>query len=411
MSDFLHLFKGYGIELEYMIVSKNNLSVNPIADKLIYEAVNEFTSDVEFGSMAWSNELVLHVIEFKTNGPAVKLNGLENSFHEQVLKANKLLEKFDSILLPTGSHPFMNPFNETKLWPYENNFIYESYNKIFDCRGHGWSNLQSIHLNLPFFNDSEFAKLHAAIRILLPIIPALCASSPILDGKPTGFMDSRLEAYRNNQNKISSISGKVIPERVYSKEDYESKILNKIYSDISPFDHEKILQHEWINSRGAIARFERNTIEIRIIDMQESPAADIAVIQFIVSAVKALIHQRWISFEEQKKWDENKLSKIFLNAIKYADDCFISDKEYLSVFGINTNKMKAIDLWRSIFDQLKSDYPFDDNSTKCLQVLFQQGSLSKRILKALKEDYSRNNLTEVYRRLSETLQKNEMFIP
>ena len=285
MSDFLHLFTGYGVELEYMIVSKKDLSVNPITDKVIFEIANEFTSDVEMGDTAWSNELVLHVIEFKTNGPAVKLSGLENAFHDQVLKVNKILEKFDSMLLPTGSHPFMNPFEETRLWPHENNLIYESYNKIFDCRGHGWSNLQSIHLNLPFHNDSEFAKLHAAIRILLPIIPALSASTPILDGKLTGFMDSRLEVYRSNQKIISSIAGKVIPERVYTKAEYESKILNKIYSDIAPFDNEKILRHEWLNSRGAIARFERNTIEIRIIDIQESPVADLAIIQLIVYVI------------------------------------------------------------------------------------------------------------------------------
>jgi hypothetical protein len=87
------------------------------------------------------------------------------------------------MLLPTGAHPLMDPFTETRLWPHEHKEIYNLYNRIFDCRGHGWSNLQSTHLNLPFSGDAEFKKLHAAIRLLLPLIPALSASTPLLDGK------------------------------------------------------------------------------------------------------------------------------------------------------------------------------------------------------------------------------------
>ena len=95
--------------------------------------------------------------------------------------------------MPTAAHPFMDPMKETKIWPHENNEVYAIYNKIFDCRGHGWSNLQSTHLNLPFYDDEEFAKLHAAVRLVLPILPALCASSPILDGKLTGCTGYALE--------------------------------------------------------------------------------------------------------------------------------------------------------------------------------------------------------------------------
>jgi len=38
-----------------------------------------------------------------------------------------------------------------------------------------------------------------------------------------------------------------------------------------------VLQNEWLNSRGAIARFERDTIEIRVLDSQETPAAELAI--------------------------------------------------------------------------------------------------------------------------------------
>ena len=76
-------------------------------------------------------------------------------------------------LLPGGVHPWMDPSKETRLWPHEYNEVYRSFDRIFGCAGHGWSNLQSTHLNLPFADDDEFGRLHAAIRAILPLLPAL----------------------------------------------------------------------------------------------------------------------------------------------------------------------------------------------------------------------------------------------
>ena len=59
------------------------------------------------------------------------------------------------------------------------------------------------------------------------------------------------------------MAGRVIPEPVFDKKSYEEQIFQRIYADIAPHDPQGILQHEWLNSRGAIARFDRNAIEIR----------------------------------------------------------------------------------------------------------------------------------------------------
>ena len=215
-----HLFEVYGIELEYMLVNKSNFKVAPIVDALLTLKNGTLTTDIENENIAWSNELVAHVIELKTNGPTNDLDNLAHLFHENVLEINALLKSLDAYLLPTAAHPLMNPLTDTQLWKHDNNEIYELYNRIFNCKGHGWSNVQSTHINLPFYDDKEFEKLHAAIRVILPIIPGLCASSPVLDGKITGFKDTRLEYYKTNQKKIPEMTGSVIPERVFSKTDY-----------------------------------------------------------------------------------------------------------------------------------------------------------------------------------------------
>ena len=412
MISSIHLFGGFGVELEYMIVDKNSLAVKPISDKIIFDVTGEYVSDVEFNETAWSNELVLHVIEIKTNGPRTDLDKLDELFAKDVKTINKILQNYDSMLLPTGMHPTMNPLKETILWPHEYNNTYKTYNKIFNCKGHGWSNLQSVHLNLPFYNDEEFKKLHAAVRLLLPIIPALSASTPIVDGNSSGYYDTRLEVYRKNQEKIPSIAGKIIPERVFDKAGYKKEILNKIYSDLSLYDKEGILQNEWVNSRGAIARFERNTIEIRIIDIQECPSADLAIVHAIVNILKLLINEKWIKLDDQIKWDEGRLAQIFLKIIMEGENSIIEDEEYLKVFNYTADsKSSAKDLWKYLVKEIIAGNNKDESWIKNIELILEYGSLSSRIIKSLDGNYSNNKIIETYRKLSESLDNNKIFIP
>src|SRR3712207_7559414 len=77
----LPLFAGFGVELEYMIVAADTLAVLPAADRLLEAAAGvPGASDHDDGPVAWSNELVNHVIELKINGPAPSLDGLEEQF-------------------------------------------------------------------------------------------------------------------------------------------------------------------------------------------------------------------------------------------------------------------------------------------------------------------------------------------
>ena len=342
----IHLFKGYGVELEYMIVDRDTLRIKPVTDELLKHELGTYGSDVHNGMVTWSNELVLHVVELKSTKPEHDLVALKKEFAENVNKINNILSAWNAMLLPTAAHPFMNPLEETKIWPHENQEVYAIYNKIFDCRGHGWSNLQSTHLNLPFYDDEEFAKLHAAIRLILPILPALCASSPILDGKLTGMLDTRLKYYKTNQSKIPSITGKVIPEAVFSKRNYLNTIYEKIKADIAPYDPENELSPIWVNSRGAIPRFDRGSIEIRLMDIQECPKADLAVVTLVIETIKALTDNVFIGLDAQMKWKTETLAKIFDQTMIRAQDTILDDKEYLALFGLHAKSALAIELWK-----------------------------------------------------------------
>lgn len=413
MSKPLSLFAGYGVELEYMIVDKTTLNILPICDKVLYQLAGRYVNEYSFDKIALSNELVMHVLEFKTNGPNPSLNKLDVDFHLQISAINEILAPLNAQLLPSGAHPWMNPDNEMKIWPHENNEIYRSYNRIFNCHGHGWSNLQSTHLNLPFSNDEEFAKLHTAIRLILPIIPALSASTPIIDSKLTGFVDTRLEFYRSNQRTIPLISGSVIPEAVFSQQEYQDKILTKIYQAIAPYDTQNVLQEEWLNSRGAIARFDRNAIEIRIIDIQECPKADIAILALITAVLKDLIAEKWQTFAKQAAWREEDLLPLFLNAVKVGQSAVITNSDYLQMFGYTANKScSAAELWQhllqTVSEDLTSHYP-------ALQHILTHGNLAERIIRSLGKNVTESHqptqqmLYQVYKQLAKCLASNQLF--
>lgn len=406
----LHLFQAYGIELEYMIVDVETLDVKPIADEVLKSLAGEITSDVTFGNVTWSNELALHVIELKCTSPTGDLIQLAEDFMDAVQQMNRVLAEFKAQLMPTAAHPWMDPETETVRWPHDNAEIYATYDRIFDCKGHGWSNLQSMHINLPFHGDEEFAKLHAAIRMLLPIMPALSASSAILDGKDTGYWDKRLDYYRRNQKAVPILTGQVIPEAVYSQADYQTEIFNRIAEDIKPHDIDGILEPIWLNSRGAIARFDRGAIEIRVLDVQECPEADLAIASLIIHALKLLVDEYFITLEEQKKFKTESLAAIFKQVIKHGEHSVVDNPAYLKAFGLNAvDEMSAVEIWHFISRKIDRKYPKAlDHWRDELNLLFDEGSLSTRILNALEANLEHDNLKMVYSELCDCLENNQM---
>lgn len=403
---FLHLFEGFGVELEYMIVDRDSFDVRPIADRVLEAAAGEPTGDVERGALAWSNELVLHVIELKTNGPAPEMADLAGLFQDDVRAINRLLGPWNACLMPSAAHPWMDPHTQSRLWPHDNAAIYSAFNRIFDCRGHGWSNLQSAHLNLPFADDDEFVRLHAAVRLVLPLIPALAAASPFLDGRATGLLDSRLEAYRRNCARIFSVTGHVIPEPVKSIAEYHDRILQRIYDDLAPHDPEGVLRFEWANARGAIARFDRRTIEIRVVDMQECPLADLAVLQAITCVVRGFTQA-----DHSLRWRINALAserllESLLKAVRDGEAAVIDDAAYLACLGMPA-PADAAQIWSALIARFAGP---SGPEAEALDCILNHGTLATRMLRRT-GPATPESLRATSRALCSCLEDGHMLLP
>lgn len=405
----LPAFAGYGVELEYMIVDRATLSVLPVADTLLRQEGRQET-EIPRGQLAWSNELALHVVELKNAHPSAILEGLAESFQAEVRAINRALEPMGGRLMPGAMHPWMDPRCETRLWPHRHAEIYRAYDRIFDCSRHGWANLQSMHLNLPFADDGEFARLHAAIRLVLPILPAIAASSPIVEGGAAGWLDFRMEAYRTHPIRVPSLIGQVIPETSQSEAGYRENVLDPMYRDIGPLDPEGVLRHEWLNCRGAIPRFDRNAIEIRVIDVQECPAADMAVAALTSGVVRACYEERWASLADQQGYSTRALADIMGACIQDGQEAFIEDGAYLALLGFPERACAAGELWRHLCEATAdASPPAGRGWRKLLSLILEQGPLARRILQAVGGDFSRARLEEVYRDLCDCLAEGRMF--
>jgi glutamate---cysteine ligase / carboxylate-amine ligase len=110
-----HLFQRFGVELEYMIVHAESLAVLPVTDRVLWAVAGQYLSEIELGTISWSNELALHVIELKTTEPAASLDGLAAEFQEHVGRINRILEPLGGRLMPTAMHPWMDPHREMRL--------------------------------------------------------------------------------------------------------------------------------------------------------------------------------------------------------------------------------------------------------------------------------------------------------
>lgn len=283
------LFEVTGLELEFAVVD-SALAPQCLVEKAFRAIAGKPVSDVELGPIGFSNELAAHVFETKTVDPVRDLSVAESTLVEGVQRfAAVLRDQFDAQLLPTGMHPFMRP-SDTHLWRRSGRAIYEAYAHLFSIHEHGWLNVQSCQTNLPFgTTEEETVALHNAIALLLPYLPALAASSPYYDGRPGPSVCNRMAFYKTNQRRIPEIAGRIVPEYMTSFAQYRHDIFERIYAALDQIEGGDKIRHEFVNSRGAILRFDRNAIEVRVVDLQECVKMDVAIAVFIRRAAMALV--------------------------------------------------------------------------------------------------------------------------
>ena len=95
-------------------------------------------------------------------------------------------------LLGLGMHPTLTP-DRAVVWDHDEGEYYQTYDRLFNIRQHGWLNIQALQVNLSYAGEKDLLMQYNRIRTLLPYLVALSASSPMVEGSLTGAMDNRLD--------------------------------------------------------------------------------------------------------------------------------------------------------------------------------------------------------------------------
>ena len=251
-------------------------------------------------------------------------------------------------------------------------------------------------------------RLHNAIACLIPYLPALSASSPIYEGRIGPHVDNRLAFYRDNQRRIPLIAGAVVPELIGSYRDYRRRILQPIYRALDDVPGGEILQHEWVNSRGAIMRFMRRAIEIRVLDMQERVKADVAVAVFIRAVLRWMVAQ--LEDGSMALPDHRALVSDFTAVIQRGRAAAV---EAPHLKGDRIRPRTATDVLELLADHIESRVPVAERAYLALVTdRIARGNLSERIVSRVRRHADRSGpkqraaIREVYEELAACLRVN-----
>jgi len=375
------------------------LSALPIVDKIIKDFHGRVVNFVELPRFTFGKEIQLHVMEIKPNTPFRSPENFEETMHAAVLALADFLEsKYGAHLLGAGMHPLLK-LEETGVWPHRHKKIYDAYTKVFNLSQHGWLNIQSFQLNIPYSNEKSAIFMHNMLSEICAYLPAISASSPVYEGKFGENVDNRLCFYMLNQKEVSSITGDVIPEYVSSFKQYEKEIIERYSLDLAHAGvDECLLYKDWVNSRGAILRFDRKAIEIRVMDEQECVKSDVALSCFIRALLRGFM-ERKVEFLPHEI-----LVKDFNSVIKMGLDAKVAHPNGQTARQVCQQFLKAA--WENATEEEKKYLPI-------IQRRIEHGSLSEIIRERVQQKAQKTDFKEavinVYSILIKSLIDNQPY--
>jgi len=389
-----------GPEHEFSVIDEK-LQPVPIVDKIIRDIHGRIVNNADLGKFSFGKELQAHVVEFKANTPFSSPEVFEETMHKAVLTILGFLEKrYEARLLGLGMHPSLR-LEDAKVWSHRDRQIYEALSRIFNLHQHGWLNIQSFQLNLPYKNECEAVGLYNALTNILPYLPAMAASSPIYESKIGDYVDNRLYFYITNQLKVPSITGNLIPEYIGSFEEYEKITVKRYSEDLAKLNAAKcLLNKEWLNSRGAVIRFERRAIEIRMLDEQECVKSDVALSCFIRAALRGILAHAEYPCLPHKILVEN-LTHIVRDGL----DAYVQHPEGKT----------ARQVCRHLLEIASKNATYEEK--KYLPIVkrrIETGNLSDIILREIAKKVQKTDLEEaifcIYSSLADCLEKNQFYV-
>ncbi|MGK0236786.1 MAG: carboxylate-amine ligase [Candidatus Pelagisphaera sp.] len=395
------------VSLEYIIADHRTLRPRSIASAVL-RGLNHHPKGVD-KSISISNTLTQHSLRFSTLTPQGNFYKLEAAFADSIQATNKELEKYGALLLSGGTHPFLDPDSEGELYATGSRNPLRKLVSQLDYHRHTWINTQTTTLRIGYDSESEFVFLHNAIALLLPLIPALSASSPYLNGDWQECLDTRTFNQPNRAKQIPIIVGDYVSEPITSLEEYRKTVLDPISEftsqSLGDFPSEEI---EKINCRAIASLSNEKRIEVRIMGTQEAPTMDLAIIAFILSALKLLLRrQTGITTDATARSSARERKEQLRLICKRGFDCPIELVEIPAAFGFGNLPISAQSFWKALFDEIIEYQPFEYGFDS-IQQLLAEGSLAQRLVHRYGTNLDNYKMKDMLFTLTKAIANNEI---
>lgn len=400
-------FEVCGVEIEYALVDRD-LNVLHAAEDVLAALAGHPASDAELGAVAFSNEIVDHVLELKIPVPVRSLAHAEPWLAEAAARvADYLAAQNGARLLPTGMHPWFDP-RGARMWRRSNQAVYGAYERLFDTRTHGWANVQALHVNLPLGREEDAVRLMNASALLVPYLPALAASSPLYEGEVHGAVDCRLAWILEHQARIPESMGRLVPEYIQSLKEYRQRVLRPMYAAVDRLPGAGALRHEFLNARGAVIKASRDSLEVRIVDAQECVRMDLALAVFTRAALEALsagLAAGRIALPEPDRLVEDLTQAIYRGSA--------GEVHAPHLGGGGSERIPMREALRRLLALARSTVRKDEEELLALiEPVVERGSLSERILGRLEphladDEAFTDEARRIYVQLSDCVRANE----
>lgn len=400
------LLLGYRLELSYALVGDPSLDPLPQVDELFALHCGESVRKLERENVSWSSRGPRHSLQV---APRLALPGLADA---QSLVAgelevlHELAGEVGGCLLATGMHPWMLA-SSAEVWPHSAQ-VDSVLHSLFGARRHGWSNQQRLLLSLPFADETEFARLFAVLRFAMPLMPALSASSPFVEGARGPAMQCRLAAARDYVGTDPAFASSLVPDPAMGRDQYRNEALAPLQRTLQARGMGSSLQPLDVCGHGLVADFERGLIHICMLDMQECLQADLGVCAGVVAIASHLLHENALPHRALSQWPSARLAELVELTLVDGQGGILRDADFLHAFEFPGKSCRMSELLQFLIEEVLSKDRSITAHMPVLSTIARQGSLARRCLSKLPENWNEEDLYNLYRKLASSLRQDEL---
>ncbi len=340
-----------GIEIEFQLLDQQDLSLCPRAVEILSSLPTELETRIKpefIQSMVEVNTSVCHSVQ-----------EAESDLKELITYLENMANKQGCSIFASSLHPFSS-YRDQKIYPDPR---YEEILKELQLIGKRLIT-QGLHCHIGLGSGHAAIKVFDNLRPFLPMLLALSASSPYLEGKDTGFASFRSKLF-------DALPRSGMPDSLESWDNYCQLVmlLKKCGIINQPRDI-------WWDVRPSP---ELGTIEIRICDIParfQQIMALCALIQALVSAIatdsislfpmhiEVILNNKWQAarhglegiFVDQQRFEKRMMKTMLVRTIEALEPVFkeLESEQYIPVLQDMLLQGTTSDLFRKQLKRLNS---------------------------------------------------------